>query len=440
MRERRTYEREEDGPEPRLGLQPSDAPAVIPPRLPAEMPGRGGGRMLVAMALRVQATAGNRALQEALRPPAANGDRSAGIVPVAADDRALQTTPKATGSRTVQRAFMPTTTPGRRVLQRQLIATGEVDRFIAMVQPAIGVVLSHDPATNAVTAVGSLATPATSPALATILTNIMNDAGQDAEVHFGRGQPRVSIGAFPDPDDMTGSRVQLIDIDDIENVEAGAPGHGLAQFAHEIHENYTAHSQIPVAGVDLFPAAHAAGTRAESDVASELVAPGADKVAFRSAPGASANETIKVRDFTVHFLVWTETRTGQDFAVSNAHTAARTPVSTHTIDDFATGSSAMPAGGAAHAAAAQADLVSHPQATAHIEGFTDNVGTSAVNDPLSEARAATVRAAVVGGGIGGGSLHSVGRGATGFVANNASEAGRSQNRRVVITIEEPAPP
>jgi hypothetical protein len=208
MRERRTYEREEDGPEPRIGLQPSDAPAV-------------------------------------------------------------------------------------------------------MVQPAIGVVLSHDPATNAVTAVGSLATPATSPALATILANIMNDAGQDAEVHFGRGQPLVSVGAFPKPRDMTGSRVQLIDIDDIENLEAGAPGHGLAKFAHEIHENYTAHSQIPVAGVDLFPVAHAAGTRAESDVASELVAPGADKVAFRSAPGASANETIKVRDFTVHFLVWTETRTAR---------------------------------------------------------------------------------------------------------------------------------
>jgi outer membrane protein OmpA-like peptidoglycan-associated protein len=423
MRVRRTYERQGDGPEPRIGLQPSDAPAVIPPRLPAEMPGRGGGRMLVAMALRVQATAGNRALQEALRPPAANGDRSAGIVPVAADDRALQRTPKATGSRTVQRAFIPTTTPGRRVLQRQLIATGEVDRFIAMVEPAIGVVLSHDPATNAVTAVGSLATPATSPALATILANIMNDAGQDAEVRFGRGQPLVSVGAFPKPRDMTGSRVQRIDIDDIENLEAGAPGHGLAKFAHEIHENYTAHSQMPTAGVNLFPPAHAEGVRAESAVASELVAVGADRVARRSAPGASANETIEVQDFTIHFLVWTQTRTGQDFAVSNAHTAGRLPVSTHTIDGFVTGSSAMPAGGAAHAAAAQADLVAHPQATARIEGFTDNVGTSAVNDPLSEARAATVRAAVVGGGIGGGSLHSVGRGATGFVANNASEAG-----------------
>jgi outer membrane protein OmpA-like peptidoglycan-associated protein len=440
MREHRTYEREHDEPEPRIGPQTTDAPAVIPPRMPAEMPGRGGGRMLVAMALRVQATTGNRALQEALRPPAANGDRSSRIVSMATGDRALQPTQTTTGSRTVQRVLMPTTKTGRRVLQRQLIATGEVDRFIAMVEPAIGVVLSHDPATNAVTAVGSLATPATSPALATILTNIMNDAGQDAEVHFGRGQPLVSVGAFPDPDDMTGSRVQLIDIDDVENLEAGAPGHGLAKFAHEIQENYTAHSQIPTTGVDLFPVAHAEGVRAESAVASELVAGGADRVAARSAPGASANETIEVQDFTVHFLVWTQTRTGQDFAVSNARTAGRTPVSTHTIDNFATGSSAMPAGGAAPAAAAQSDLAAHPQATARIEGFTDNVGTSAVNDPLSAARAATVRAAVVGGGIGGGSLHSVGRGATNFVANNASEAGRGQNRRVVITIEEPSPP
>lgn len=145
-----------------------------------------------------------------------------------------------------------------------------------------------------------------------------------------------------------------------------------------------------------------------------------------------------MQDFATHFLVWRELRSGTDFPVANARVATRNAVSTHTIEGFATGSDAMPGGGAAIAAAARADLVAHPQATAHIIDFTDAVGNAAGNDPLSRRRAATVRAALAGGGVGRGALHAAGSGATAFVAANDSDANRRRNRRVVITIEEPA--
>jgi outer membrane protein OmpA-like peptidoglycan-associated protein len=381
---------------------PSSRPATAARLTPAPhllaAGGRGRGPGVVSLARRIQTTAGNRALRRALTPGSASS-----------------------------------------VLQRRLIATGEVNTFIAMVEPAIGLSLAHDPITGEVTAVGTRVTPATSPALAAILTTIMSDTAQDAQAHFGRAQNQVSVGAFPVPDDLTGSGEQLIDLDDVENLEAGAPGHGLAKFAHELQENYVAHSQVPVAGVSLFGPAHEEGVRAESDVVGDLVAAGADRVASRSAPGATASERIRVQDFTTHFLVWREVQTGADFPVANARVAARNLVSTHTIDGFATGSNAMPAGGAAVATAARADLLAHPQATAHIVGFTDNVGRAGVNDPLSRRRAATVRAAVAGGGVGPGALHAAGRGATSFVAANDSDANRRRNRRVVITIEEPAP-
>jgi outer membrane protein OmpA-like peptidoglycan-associated protein len=242
---------------------------------------------------------------------------------------------------------------------------------------------------------------------------------------------------------MTGSRVQRIDLDDVEAIEAGAPGNGLAKFAHEINENYVAHGATAVAGTSQFPAAHRAGVEAESDVAEDLVGPGR-RVAERDAAVPGAVQTVRVQDFTTYFLVFTLTPTstasGTNIAVSNARRASRTVVNTYTIDGFATGSDALPAGAATQAAAALADLTAHPQATAHVIGFTDNVGGAGVNDPLSRRRAERVAAAILaGGGVGRGSLFVTGRGATGFVAANTTEAGRGHNRRVEITVAEPGP-
>jgi outer membrane protein OmpA-like peptidoglycan-associated protein len=393
-----------DDERPRAAVTDQAAPAFpagLLARAAGAQPGRGGAAAFAAVARRAGSAYGNQALRRALAPA------------------------------------------GGRVLARRLIATGEVDRFRALAEPAAGLLLAHDAATNQVTAVGSLVAPATSPSFATQLTQIMDDPVRDAEVEFGVGQPGVVAGAFPVPSDLTGSRVQRIDIDDIEAMEAGVPGFGVTALAHELAENYEAHAHVPVAGTDLFEGAHSAGIQAENAVISELVAPGG-RIAERGFADPSGALTVAF-DYENYYIVVDVSPSslatgGTDFQVTGTRQATRDPVSTHTIDGFATGSSALPAGAAAVLAAAVADLQAHRNSTAIVEGFTDNVGNAGVNDPLSERRANAVRTALTGlDATLGGALHRVGRGATSFVAGNDNEADRARNRRVTIAITEPGP-
>jgi outer membrane protein OmpA-like peptidoglycan-associated protein len=362
--------------------------------------GRGAGPALIALARQVQITAGNHALGQMI----ARSPR------------------------------------GRRVA-RQLIATGDIDRFRALAEPASGLLLAHDPATNAITAVGSRVDPPTSPAFATQLQTIINDSAQHAEAQFGAAQAGVLVGGFPNPHDMTRSRVQRIDLDDIENIEAGAPGHGLAFLAHELAENYEAHSHVPAGGVDLLEGAHRSGIVTENAVLADIVGPGG-RVARRLSVGAAPHTIVFIADYEFYFLVTDVNQVANDNQVTGAREAARVLVSTHTIDNFVTGQDAMPVAGSAQVSAALTDLVAHTQATAVFEGFTDDVGSSAVNDPLSQRRADAARAAMIGAGAAtlATAMHTHGRGASRFVDDNTTEAGRARNRRVVIRIEEPAAP
>ncbi|MGI4886715.1 MAG: OmpA family protein [Janthinobacterium lividum] len=67
-----------------------------------------------------------------------------------------------------------------------------------------------------------------------------------------------------------------------------------------------------------------------------------------------------------------------------------------------------------------------------VQGHTDNAGTPAHNQQLSEARARAVVAALAQGGTAPDRLLAAGFGQTRPVAPNATEAGRAQNRRVEL--------
>ncbi|MCB9260991.1 MAG: OmpA family protein [Flavobacteriales bacterium] len=70
-----------------------------------------------------------------------------------------------------------------------------------------------------------------------------------------------------------------------------------------------------------------------------------------------------------------------------------------------------------------------------IVGHTDNVGSDATNIPLSKSRAQSVVAYLTNKGIPSSRFQLIdGKGATQPVADNGSEYGRAQNRRVVITL------
>jgi OOP family OmpA-OmpF porin len=76
-------------------------------------------------------------------------------------------------------------------------------------------------------------------------------------------------------------------------------------------------------------------------------------------------------------------------------------------------------------------MVQYPEVKITIEGHTDNVGGKADNQKLSQARADTVKNAIVAAGVDASRLSAVGYGDTKPIADNKTDEGRAQNRRVV---------
>ncbi len=100
--------------------------------------------------------------------------------------------------------------------------------------------------------------------------------------------------------------------------------------------------------------------------------------------------------------------------------------------NFATGSAKL-----RPAAFSQLDEVvqfatQYPDADLAITGFTDNRGSAKMNQGLSERRAESVKAYLVGKGVAASRIAAKGEGEANPVADNATAAGRTQNRRVEI--------
>ena len=81
-------------------------------------------------------------------------------------------------------------------------------------------------------------------------------------------------------------------------------------------------------------------------------------------------------------------------------------------------------------------LLGNPQAHVRVVGHTDNVGSDAVNDPLSINRAASVRNYLVSRGVASGVISIDGRGEREPIASNETAEGRARNRRVEIFMGE----
>ena len=79
-------------------------------------------------------------------------------------------------------------------------------------------------------------------------------------------------------------------------------------------------------------------------------------------------------------------------------------------------------------------LNQYPNYNISVEGHTDATGSDAYNQSLSERRAASVREALVAGGVDAGRITSKGFGESQPVASNDTPAGRQQNRRVEVIV------
>ncbi len=82
-------------------------------------------------------------------------------------------------------------------------------------------------------------------------------------------------------------------------------------------------------------------------------------------------------------------------------------------------------------------LKDNPATAIRIIGHTDSTGAEGVNKPLSLARAISARDFLVDRGVSVGRVGVAGKGEEEPVASNATDAGRSKNRRIEIFVGEP---
>jgi len=104
---------------------------------------------------------------------------------------------------------------------------------------------------------------------------------------------------------------------------------------------------------------------------------------------------------------------------------------------FTSGQADLKAGATGNLNKLVAFLNEYPSRTVMIEGYTDSVGSEDYNQGLSQRRADSVKAYLVGQGIGSVRLVAAGKGENAPVAGNDSAAGRQQNRRVEVIINTP---
>jgi outer membrane protein OmpA-like peptidoglycan-associated protein len=80
-------------------------------------------------------------------------------------------------------------------------------------------------------------------------------------------------------------------------------------------------------------------------------------------------------------------------------------------------------------------LTNNPNVKIGLNGYTDNTGTDKINNPLSEARAASAKKYLVSKGIDESRISTSGYGSANPVADNKTPAGRAKNRRIEVSVQ-----
>jgi outer membrane protein OmpA-like peptidoglycan-associated protein len=79
-------------------------------------------------------------------------------------------------------------------------------------------------------------------------------------------------------------------------------------------------------------------------------------------------------------------------------------------------------------------LLAYPNLKVQVEGYTDNIGGDQYNLTLSQQRGDAVRAYLVSQSVGPDNISATGYGLSSPIADNATSAGRAQNRRVQMVV------
>src|ERR1019366_1688633 len=79
-------------------------------------------------------------------------------------------------------------------------------------------------------------------------------------------------------------------------------------------------------------------------------------------------------------------------------------------------------------------LLAYPDLKVQVEGYTDNIGSDDYNQNLSEKRASSVRDYLVSESVAEANITAEGYGKSNPIADNSTNSGRAQNRRVALVV------
>ena len=102
--------------------------------------------------------------------------------------------------------------------------------------------------------------------------------------------------------------------------------------------------------------------------------------------------------------------------------------------NFATGSAALNTEAQKEVDNLAAILKAYPGVKVEIAGYTDNTGDAASNKQLSHKRAGAVMGRLIAQGIDASRVKAMGYGQENPVADNSTEEGRAQNRRIEVQL------
>lgn len=101
---------------------------------------------------------------------------------------------------------------------------------------------------------------------------------------------------------------------------------------------------------------------------------------------------------------------------------------------FETGKSDLKDQARANLAEMATIMKKYPENVLTIKGYTDSTGSAKTNEALSQQRAMAVKNQLVANGLPAGVITTMGMGPSNPVADNSTEAGRQQNRRVEVEV------
>lgn len=158
--------------------------------------------------------------------------------------------------------------------------------------------------------------------------------------------------------------------------------------------------------------------------------------------GRAANDADKQAAGDAAKQAWPQATVDNQITTGDAAQAASCDTLSKDVDailartkpTFAPNSTTLTAQGSSVIQQVAAKAKSCPTATLAVTGYTDNIGTDALNDRLSSGRAAAVKQALVADGVSEDQVTASGKGSADPIASNGTAKGREQNRRVEITV------